>query len=172
MNSSIPPANGSGGSPKMKGTPINTPAAPAGRSQFKYKLHWHVLLVHFPISFFVGSFGFMALHLITKDSCFQLAAYVALIAGAIVMIPTTLTGWTAWKNRYQGIKGKIFLRKIRISYAMLAVSIILVIYQTLFPIEFLDILYSVKHLFYFIGMTLLLLGAVAEGYYGVRLNHK
>lgn len=168
MSSSIPHGGESGGNPKETLKSTST----SGRAQYRYKLHWHVLLVHFPISFFVGSFGFMALHLITQNSCFQLAAYVSMIAGAAIMIPTTLTGWTTWKSRYQGIRGKLFLRKIRISYAMLAISIILVIYQTFFPIEFLDISHRVEHAFYFFGVTLLLLGAVAEGYYGGRLTHR
>ena len=169
MSSSIPPGGESGDNPKE--TPKST-SPPSGRTQYKYQLHWHTLLVHFPISFFVGAFGFMALHLITQNSCFQLAAYVAMIAGAAIMIPTTITGWTTWKNRYQGVRGKLFLRKIRISYAMLAISILLVIYQAVVPIEFLDVLHNVFHAIYFIGVTLLLLGAAAEGYYGGRLTHR
>ena len=159
-------------SPTVKAPPAGTFKAPAGRTQYKYKMHWHVLLVHFPISFFVGSFGFMALHLITRKYCFHLAAYVSLIAGATIMIPTTLTGWRTWKNRYQGIRGKLFLRKIWISFVMIAISIALVAYQTLFPSEFLDIFNKIHHAIYFIGMTLLLLGAIAEGYYGGRLTHR
>src|SRR4030042_4191146 len=148
MSTSTPPEGGTGDSQRAKEVTTSTATPGAGRTAYKYQLHWHVLLVHFPISFFVGAFGFMALHLITQNSCFSLAAFVSLIAGAAVMIPTTVTGWTTWKNRYQGIRGKLFLRKIRISYAMLAISIILVIYQSLFPINFLDILHSVGHALY------------------------
>lgn len=172
MSTSIPPQDRKGDRTKEKETPINTTAPRAGRTLYKYQLHWHVLLVHFPISFFVGSFGFMALHLITRNSCFALAAFISLIAGATIMIPTTVTGWITWKNRYQGIRGKIFLRKIRISYAMIAISILLVIYQTVVPIDFLDISHNFFHALYFLGVIMLLLGAVAEGYYGGRLNHR
>lgn len=98
--------------------------------------------------------------------------YDSLIAGAAVMIPTMATGWNTWKNHYQGIRGKLFLRKIRISHAMLAISTLLVIYQAVVPIEFLDVLHNIFHALHFIGLTLLLLGALAEGYYGGQLNHR
>ncbi len=87
-------------------------AASPGKAALSYKQHWHVVFTHFPISFFMGSFGFMILHLFTRTSCFELAAYVALIAGAVSMIPTALTGWFTWIGRYKGFKGKVFINKI------------------------------------------------------------
>jgi uncharacterized membrane protein len=149
---------------------IATPGT--GRSIIKYKLHWHVVFTHFPVSFFVGSFGFMVLHLFTQTSCFELAAYVGLITGAVMMIPTTLTGWFTWKGRYKGLKSKLFTNKIRISFAMIAISFLLVIYRTVFEFEYLDIEHNLWHATYFIGVTLLMVLAIAEGYYGGRLNHR
>jgi len=172
MSSSLPPASENGDTLKARESPVNTTTSQGSKTTLKYQVHWHVLLVHFPISAFLGSFGFMVLHLITQTNCYELAAYVALIAGAIVMIPTTLSGWTAWKNRYKGIRGKIFTRKIRIAYAMMAISIVLVIYRSVIIVENLDILHNLWHFFYFLGTTLLFFGAVAEGYYGGRLNHR
>jgi len=130
-----------------------------------------VLLVHFPISFFIGAFGLMTLHLITRNSCFSQAAYIALISGALVMIPTTITGWSTWKSRYQGIRGKLFARKIWIAYSMLGISIILVIYQTLFPVEFMSVKSMVEHIYYFVGVTLLLVESIVEGYNVGRFKH-
>ncbi len=138
----------------------------------KYKLHWHVVFTHFPVSFFVVSLGFMILHLFTRTSCFELAAYLTLIGGAVVMVPTALTGWFTWKGRYKGLRGKIFINKIRISLIMIGISFFLVIYRTVFKIELLDILHNVWHAVYFIGVVLLVVGAIVEGYYGGRLNHR
>jgi hypothetical protein len=138
----------------------------------KYKMHWHAVFTHFPVSFFVISFGFMVLHLFTHTTCFELAAYLTLIGGAVVMVPTTLTGWFTWKGRYKALHGRLFLNKIRISFVMLGISFILVIYRSLFKIEFLDILHNVWHAVYFVGALLLVVGAIAEGYYGGRLNHR
>jgi len=135
-------------------------------------MHWHVAWTHFPISAFMGSFSFMALHLVAENQCFALAAYVSLIAGAVVMIPTTLTGWFDWKKRYKGARAKLFLYKIRIAYAMIVVSIAMVVYQSVFPIGLLDIWHVFGHFFYFTGVALLFLGAAAEGYYGGRLSHR
>ena len=143
-----------------------------GRAKVKYRIHWHVLLIHFPISAFLGSFVFISLHLFTRTYCFALAAYVSLIAGAIVMLPTAATGWFTWKGRYKRFKGKMFLYKIRISLAMIVVSIALVIFQTVFPFSSLDIRHNIWHAIYFTGVTLLMLGAMAEGYYGGRLHHR
>lgn len=138
----------------------------------KYKFHWHIVFTHFPVSFFMVSLGFMVLHLFTRTTCFELAAYVTLIGSAAVMVPTTLTGWFTWKGRYKGLGGKIFINKISISFVMIGISFFLVIYRALFEIEFLDILHNVWHALYFIGMVLLVAGGVAEGYYGGRLNHR
>ena len=149
-----------------------TSPQPGGDTAAGHKMHWHVALTHFPISAFMGSFAFMALHVMTQHQCYSLAAYVSLIAGAVVMIPTTLTGWFDWKNRYKGARVKLFLYKIRIAYAMMVVSIAMVVYQSMFPIGLLDIWHIYGHLFYFAGVALLFLGAAAEGYYGGRLNHR
>ena len=135
-------------------------------------MHWHVLLVHFPIASFLGSFTFMSLHLLTRNSCFALAAYVSLIAGAIIMLPTTATGWITWKKNYKGSMGKLFLNKIRISFGMIGLSIVLVIYQTILPFDVLDVSHRLGHFLYFGGVTLLMMGAAAEGYYGGRLHHR
>ena len=143
-----------------------------GQADYKYKWHWHVLFVHFPISAFLGSFTFMVLHLITQTSCFELSAFMALIAGAFVMIPTTISGWITWKKKYKGTKGKIFLNKIRISFAMIVVSIGMVIYRSTFVTEDLDVLHNAWHFLFYVGGTLLFVGAVAEGYFGGRLNHR
>ena len=50
-----------------------TAGQPAGRPVIRYKLHWHIVFTHFPVSFFVGGFGLMVLHLITHSACFELA---------------------------------------------------------------------------------------------------
>jgi hypothetical protein len=114
------------------------------------------------------SAGFMVAHLFTRTSCFETASYTTLIAGAAVMWPTTLTGWFTWKNRYKGAHTKVFLHKIRISFAMMGLSTLLAIWHGLFPAE----VHSAWHYVYFTGFISLFVGAMAEGYYGGRLNHR
>lgn len=77
---------------------------PIGRTLLKYKIHWHVILVHFPTSFFVASAGFIVLHLFTEPACFELAGYLTLIAGTVMILPSTLSGWLTWKGRYKGVE--------------------------------------------------------------------
>jgi len=127
-----------------------------------------VILTHFPVSFFAVSFGFMVLHLITWAKCYEWAAYVSLLAGMGSMWPTTLSGWFVWKDRYKGARGKVFLNKIKIAYGMIAISTGLVIWRTVFP----HWLHTYWLGLYFICVGLLLLGAMAEGFFGGRLNHR
>jgi uncharacterized membrane protein len=143
-----------------------------GKATLHYKLHWHVPFTHFPVSFFIGSFGFILLHLFTNSDCFELAGFISLAAGAAFMIPTTLTGWVEWKGRYKGFKSKLFINKIRISIAMIGISFALVIYRGTFLLENLNILHNVWHAIYFVGITLVVIGSIAEGHYGSRLNHR
>lgn len=141
------------------------------KTRVKHGFHWHLLLIHFPISAFLGAFVFMGLHLLTGDRCFARAAFVSLIAGTLVMIPTTATGWFTWKDRYNGVKGKLFLTKIRLAFSMIVISIIMSLYQTISSIDYTTADYDLGYFVYIAGVTLLLLGAAGEGYYGGRLHH-
>lgn len=143
-----------------------------GQAVLHYKLHWHILFTHFPVSFFFASFGFIILHLITGKSCFEVSGFIGLIAGAAVLVPTTISGWTTWRGRYKGLKSRLFNNKIKISYTMIGVSFALVIYRSLYYIDHLDLVHNIWHIIYFVGITLLVIGAIAEGYYGGRLNHR
>jgi len=144
--------------------------APAGKLP-RYKIHWHVLFVHFPLAFFGVAFGFQVIHLFTSPACFELAANVVLLAGTVVMVPTLLTGWRTWKTRYQGARGLIFRRKITIGFAMLVFSVALLAWRTVAYGTFTNVVVSAAHWAYLAANTLLMAGAVAEGYYGGRLNH-
>lgn len=146
-----------------------TTPAPLGKVVSRYKIHWHVMFTHFPVSFFTVSALFMVLHLFTETECFELSSYITLIAGAASLVPTILTGWNSWKKNYKGAKVKIFKYKIRISYAILALSIVLIIFHGLLANT---AIHSIWHYIYGVGFVVLFLGAMAEGYYGGRLNHR
>jgi uncharacterized membrane protein len=149
---------------------MNNIMTPAGRLP-RYKLHWHVLLIHFPLSFFGVAFGFQIIHLFTSPACFELATNVVLLAGTVMMVPTLLTGWRTWKTRYQGARGFIFRRKISIGFAMLIFSTALLAWRTLAFGAFTNVVFSAAHWVYLAANTLLMAGALAEGFYGGRLNH-
>jgi len=149
-------------------------STPSSHTAARFKMHWHVLFTHFPISLFGAAFGFQILHLFptSLSGCFEIATTVALISAATMMIPTILTGWFTWKKQYKGARVLIFQRKIAISYAMLAVSIALVSWRTTQFEAFQDVPQSPWHWLYLAGNTLLIAGAFVEGYYGGRLNHR
>jgi uncharacterized membrane protein len=143
-------------------------AAQTGQIKIKYKVHWHVLLTHFPVSFFMLSSGFMILHLYTRGDCFELSAFLSLFAGALIMLPTTISGWLTWKGRYQGMRGKMFLYKIRIAFGMIALNFALILIRLVFHPQ----LHSAWMWIYAVSVLLLLTGAMVEGFYGGRLNHR
>lgn len=145
-----------------------------GRALLKYKVHWHVVFTHFPIAFFSASFLFQILHLFPSSftSCFEIATNVTLISATIMMIPTIITGWFTWKDRYGGANILIFRRKTLISYIMFGFAAVLVIWRSVFYGVFVDIPYGIYHWLYLAGNVLLIIGAVTEGFYGERLNHR
>lgn len=145
---------------------------PPKRTVAKYKIHWHVMFTHFPIALFGVAFGFQVLHFFIAPACFELATNVALITGAVFMIPTTWTGWITWKSSYKGARVLIFNRKITISFIILGVSVILATWRVAFLGFFEEAHYSPEHWIYLAGNTVLILGAAAEGYYGGKLNHR
>lgn len=133
-------------------------------------MHWHVLFVHFPISFFGVAFGFQVLHLFFAPACFTLSSTVVLLAGALMMVPTTISGWRSWKINYRGAQTYIFKRKIITAILMLVTSVLLVGWRLLFYSIFTEEPQA-AHWIYMTGITLLISGAVVEGYYGGRLHH-
>jgi uncharacterized membrane protein len=137
----------------------------------RYKLHWHVFLTHFPIALFGVAFLFQVLHLLWSPECFELSTNVALAAGAISMVPTTLTGWRTWKRSYEGALVPLFRRKITIAVLLLGTSMSLAIWRIGFPGMFPDVSYGLTHWLYLAGNTILIAGAAAEGFYGGQLNH-
>jgi uncharacterized membrane protein len=142
------------------------------RTILKHRTHWHVLLVHFPITLFFAAFGFQILHLVAAPACFELATNVTLAAGTIMMIPTTRSGWRSWMRDYKGAKVMLFKRKIAIAFFMLGLGIALTVWRFLSLGIFSEAKENPQHLIYLAGNALLMMGAVAEGYYGGRLNHR
>ena len=142
-----------------------------GTGRFRRRpAHWHVLFVHFPISFFGVAFGFQMLHLFFAPACFTLSSTMVLIAGALMMIPTTVSGWRSWKRTYKGAQTYIFKRKIIIAALMLVTSAMLVGWRLSFYSIFTEEP-GAAHWVYMAGSALLIMGAVLEGYYGGRLHH-
>ena len=141
---------------------------PWSRLVVKHNIHWHVISTHFPISFYTASAGFIILHLIAKTECFELAGYVCLIAGVVMTIPTTITGWTTWKSKYKGAQTKIFKAKIFLSYFMLIVGTLMILFRAFFVVGE----HTLWHFIFALGFIALFFASMMEGYYGGRLNHR
>ncbi len=151
--------------------PVNAASQPVV-SPPKRRTHWHVVLTHFPISMFGGAFGFQILHLFLAPACFELATNVALMGGVVTLLPTVATGWSEWKTHYHGVKGLIFKRKITTAFGLAALSLPLVVWRIAALGLFEEAPDSPEHWIFLAGNTFLIMGAVMEGYYGGRLNHR
>jgi len=135
------------------------------------KIHWHAFIVHFPISLYGTAFLFQLLHLLWYPSCFELSSNVTLTLATAAMVPSVWSGWLTWKRQYRGARGKIFRRKIVIGLVMLPVSAAVVAWRALAG-HFAEDVPHLSHGLYFAVVTLLIVGAAAEGYYGSRLGHR
>ena len=151
------------------GSTENKSAKQRGLLSIIYEQHWHVEFTHFPVSFFLGSAMFMILHFASYSNrnAYELASFVLLISGMVVMWPTTLTGWRTWKGNYHGARVKIFLYKVRTAFGMVALSTLLVIWRAVLPPPKDTTWFYV----YAVGIFLLFAGTIVEGHYGGRLNH-
>ena len=106
----------------------------------------------------------------SDSRCSTLSNTVVLIPGALMMIPTTVSGWLSWRGKYKSARTYIFKRKIITAALMLVTSAMLVSWR----LSFYSILTEepgMAHWVYIAGSSLLILGAVVEGYYGGRLHH-
>jgi uncharacterized membrane protein len=147
------------------------PAAPPPPRKASHYVAWHALVVHFPISLFGVAFLFHVLHFFVAYECFELATNTSLLVGAVAMVPSVITGWITWRSRYHGMRSAVILRKIYIGLAMLVLSSGVVIWR----VGIVGIQNETSppgHPVYTILVTLLILGAVLEGYYGGPLTHR
>lgn len=136
-----------------------------------YKFHWHILFTHFPVPLLTVTFVFQALDILFSPPGFDLAGDIVFLGAVAGLIPAVLTGWRTWKKSYKGAKIMLFQRKIATSWAMLAIGIPLAAWRIVLLAN------GIKDTFwydviYFAGQWLLIAGAVIEGYYGGRLNHR
>jgi uncharacterized membrane protein len=140
--------------------------------KISYKLRWHLLLVHFPISLYGVGFLFQILHKIFSPDAFTLATSVVILCGSIVMIPTTISGWSTWKRKYKGSNTFLFRRKIITAFVMWGVSVILTTWRLLAYSIFLNEPDLYEDWLFMFGTFLLIIGSVIEGYYGGKLTHR
>lgn len=134
---------------------------------FFKRVWWHVLLTHFPISFFMISAGFMVLHLYTDSACYEKTAFLCLAAGTAALLPAAVSGWLTWQGRYHGARTGVFLRKMRIAYLIIPLGIALVSWRMFFKTT----IHTAWHYLYSAGIVCLFVGVVLEGMHGGRLNH-
>lgn len=136
-----------------------------------YKIHWHVLLTHFPLSLFGVAFLFQILHIFVFPKCFELATNIVLVGGAVTLVPSTITGLHTWKKNYNSSNAPLFRKKIVIAIALLIISSSLAVWRIAYIGTLGSASTGVVPWLYLAGITILILGAGIEGFYGGQLNH-
>ncbi len=138
----------------------------------KRRVHWHIVLTHFPISLFGVTAGFQVLHLFLLPTCLEIATNICLIGGTVLLLPSVLSGWATWKKQYRGFRSPVFQRKITIAYLMLGLSLPLTFWRTVYLNAFTNVEWGTAHWLYFTGTILLIIAASLEGYFGGTLHHR
>jgi hypothetical protein len=96
---------------------------------------------------------------------------VSLVAGAVSTIPAIISGWLTWKRQYHRSKARILRLKIRVAFVMLGTSMALSAWRVILHfIGYQD--HGIGHYVFFAVTTGLMVGAIAEGYFGGRLAHR
>ena len=136
-----------------------------------HRIHWHGFFVHFPIALFGTAFLFQLLHLFWHPAAFELSTNVTIVLASAAMMPAVWSGWVSWKKHYRGARGKIFKRKLYIGFIMLSLSIVTAAWRVSLGGLDQDVPH-LAHAVFFTAVTLLISGAVVEGYFGSRLSHR
>jgi hypothetical protein len=113
---------------------------------------------------------FQILHFFMFTESFELATTACVLAGAASLLPATISGWVTWKRYYHGSRARIFRRKILVAILMLAVSIP----EATWRVAAYSLGYAatgIAHFTFFGATTILIAGAVIEGYLGGQLAH-
>lgn len=97
------------------------------------RLHFHSILVHFPIAFAIIFPLFSLLYIFTEKASFEIASYYMLILGFFTSPLAAVSGFFSWKVTYEGRMTKIFARKIKLTILLLVVVTACFVLRTLNP---------------------------------------
>jgi len=88
----------------------------------KYTIHLHPMSVHFTNALYPVSLLFLALYLLTKEDSSR-TTYGYIITLAALSTPVSFaTGYIQWRQKYKAAKVRVFIRKIRLGIALMAVG--------------------------------------------------
>jgi uncharacterized membrane protein len=111
---------------------------------------------------------FLLLAIVFGIAGFEQAAFYNLVFVLLTMPVVLLTGYTEWRNRYKGLKSKIFITKISASIVVTSILLVMVIWRFADP----QITESANRWIYLL-LGLVMVGAVGlAGHLGGTLVHE
>jgi uncharacterized membrane protein len=132
-----------------------------------YNLHLHSISVHFSIALYPVAIFFLLLSYFYKKDLSLFTYFHLMILATISVLFSFLTGIIEWKQKYKGVKVKIFTRKYRYSIFLFALGLLSTLWFGFFPGTVRDS-GSLSLLFLFLNISILPL-TVYLGFLGGKL---
>jgi predicted heme/steroid binding protein/uncharacterized membrane protein len=130
--------------------------------------HPHPSIVHFPVALMISTTLFFILYLATGNTSFKSTSFNCLWAGIIFSLPAMLSGYFTWWLNYHAKPITAVKLKIRLSFIMLAVSIMAFWWEIIHP-EISPAL-NFETIVYLILLFALIPIVSAIGWYGATLT--
>jgi predicted heme/steroid binding protein/uncharacterized membrane protein len=130
--------------------------------------HPHPMVVHFPIVFMFAATLFNLLYLLTGIRSFEVTALHCLGGGILFTPLAMLTGWFTWWLNYLAKPLRAVTIKLRFSFLLMAVSIIVFIWRIWDPGILMS--FSGRSIFYFLLILSLIPIVTVIGWFGAKLT--
>lgn len=130
-------------------------------------LHFHSMLVHFPIAYSITAALFLILYLYSGERTAETASYYMLVLGSLSTPFAGITGLFSWKTTYHGEASRIFVVKKYLTALMVIIIWIACLWRTFTP-ELMTAAQGPDYLYMLLVMSLTPIAAVL-GHYGGKL---
>ncbi len=158
---------GTSSDPAGSAQPAQDSDEPSGIAALVLKFHLHPIMAHTPNGVLPMALIFLFLGSVFGIAGFEMASFFSFVFVLLSMPLVILTGYLEWKNRYKGIKTKIFGVKIGASIVVLTTLTAMVIWRIVDPI----VAASASRWIYLL-VGLVMVGAVGlAGHMGGKLVH-
>jgi predicted heme/steroid binding protein/uncharacterized membrane protein len=135
--------------------------------QWLRKLHLHPISVHFAIAYSIAFPLLAIIYILTDEASFEIASYYMLLLGFLSTPVATFSGFFSWKVNYEGIRTRVFNRKITFATLLFLIVTLCLTWRILNP-NILTVWTESSFLYLSMGASLVPIVTIL-GYYGAKL---
>ncbi|MFQ6117156.1 MAG: DUF2231 domain-containing protein [Candidatus Bipolaricaulia bacterium] len=95
--------------------------------------HWHPPSVHFHNALFPLAALLIIIYLPTHEGSLEKAAFYVLGFAVLLLLGSILAGFFDWRTKYKAARTKLFQSKIRLSFVLLGLGLVLLIWRGTAP---------------------------------------